>query len=107
MNHQVADEIGHERQREQVRASSERLLHGHDIMIDQEARDLANKALALIQEHDRVCAERQKNIIDKLEGLSDGVKGLYSRFWAGAGTIILILLGALGTMMFYMLTHPR
>ncbi|MEI9995078.1 MAG: hypothetical protein WDM91_10820 [Rhizomicrobium sp.] len=58
MTETVADEIGHDRQREQVKRSTSRLLHGDGDMIDQEARDLAKQAMARGEAHEDVCTER-------------------------------------------------
>lgn len=78
-------------------------------VVDQVARDNAMKALALIDAHERICAERDKeahtwrdSTTEKLDGMfstlnaghkqiSKSVDGLYARFWAGALSIISLL----------------
>lgn len=63
---------------------------------DQVARDIANKAIAKIEAHEMVCAERQGHIILSLQDVKRGVEGLYRRFWAAAIGIIICLLGVCG-----------
>lgn len=67
-------------------------------VIDQTARDIANKAVALIEKHEGVCAERQGHIIVNLQDLKHGVEGLYRRFWAAALGIIVLLLTIVGKL---------
>lgn len=66
--------------------------------VDQVARDLSNRAIALIDTHERVCTERQIHIIDNLHDLKRGVEGLYRRFWVAAIGIIMLLLTICGTL---------
>jgi hypothetical protein len=73
--------------------------------VDQQARDSANKAIALIETHERVCTERQGHIIENLRDLKTGVEGLYRRFWAAALGIISLLLGACGALFYLILTR--
>lgn len=71
--------------------------------VDQTARDSANKAIALIETHERVCTERQGHIIDNLRDLKTGVDGLYRRFWAAALFIITLLISACGALIYLVL----
>lgn len=66
---------------------------------DQVARDNANKALASIEAHERVCTERQGHIIEGLAELKLSVRGLYSRFWAAALSIIGFLISISGVLL--------
>ena len=66
--------------------------------VDQIARDNAKDALARIEGHEKVCAERQAHIVSSLETLQRGVERINSRFIAGGGALIIILLGAVGTL---------
>ena len=68
--------------------------------LDQTARDTANKALAAIEGHEKVCMERQGHIIENLGDLKRGVEGLYRRFWAAALFIISLLLSACGALIY-------
>lgn len=65
---------------------------------DQVARDVANKAIAKIEAHELVCAERQGHIIQSLQEVKRGVEGLYRRFWAAALGIIVLLLTIVGKL---------
>lgn len=72
---------------------------------DQLARDVANKAIAKIEAHEMVCAERQGHIILGLQELKRGVEGLYRRFWAIAVGVVSLLIGACGTLLYLILTR--
>jgi hypothetical protein len=83
-----------------------------DQVRDQVARDGVTAALARIDKHEAVCAERAadqaRSAADLKEGVSAirrGVEGLYNRLWQIAGTIIIILLGALGTLLVKAFLH--
>jgi hypothetical protein len=76
-------------------------------MPDQLARDAANKALASIAAHEQVCAERQGHIIQGLAELKQDVKGLYSRFWLAAISLITILLSVCGSLIYLILGHEH
>lgn len=67
---------------------------------DQLARDNANRAIALIESHEKICTERQTHIIESLQDLKRGVEGLYRRFWAAALGIIVLLLTIVGRLVF-------
>jgi len=71
---------------------------------DQVARDTANKALASIEGHERVCAERQGHIIESLGELKRSVQGLYKRFWTAAISVIAMLASVCGTLLYMVLT---
>lgn len=73
--------------------------------VDQVARDTSNKAIALIESHEKVCTERQGHIIAGIADLKRGVEGLYRRFWAAALGIIALLIGALGPLLYLLLTR--
>jgi hypothetical protein len=75
--------------------------------VDQSARDNANKAISLIETHERVCTERQGHIIDNLRDLKTGVEGLYRRFWAAALFIISLLLSACGALIYLVLAGGK
>lgn len=75
--HQAADELGHQRQLAQTQISSDRMIHGTDTMIDQEARDLAAQALARETAHEVLCTERwnqQSNAMARVEVAVKDVK---------------------------------
>lgn len=78
-----------------------------DEALDQTARDIANKAVSLIEKHESVCAERQGHIIDNLADLKRGVEGLYRRFWAAALGMISLLIGACGALFYLILTKAH
>jgi hypothetical protein len=76
----------------------------HDL--DQEARERANRAIALIEIHERGCVERGKadeawrnnaaeslqriesNFSNELRNINSQISGLYSRVWWAAGGVI-------------------
>ena len=72
---------------------------------DQLARDTANKALASIEKHEGICAERQGHIIESLGELKRGVQGLYKRFWTAAIAIIMALASVCATFLYMILTR--
>lgn len=71
---------------------------------DQVARDIAKDALARIEGHEKVCAERQGHIMDSLRDVKRGVEGLYRRFWAAAIGIIALLLSVCGALLWLIMT---
>jgi len=71
--------------------------------IDQIARDIAQKAVSMIEAHERVCAERAHNMdatlteVDtKLTEISSAVAGLYTKWWTASVAGIAILLTVIG-----------
>lgn len=63
---------------------------------DHVARELAAQAYARIEGHEKVCAERQINIINSLTAVQRGVDRLNGRFWTAAIMTIVLLLSACG-----------
>lgn len=47
---------------------------------DHVARDNANRAISLIEAHERICSERQGHIIQNLSELKRSVEGLIAAF---------------------------
>jgi hypothetical protein len=74
---------------------------------DQLARDAAAKALASIEAHEQVCAERQGHIIQGLAELKQDVKGLFLRFWVAAISLITILMSVCGSLIYLILSRGR
>lgn len=72
---------------------------------DHVARDSANRAISLIEAHERICTERQGHIIQGIQELKRGVEGLYRRFWAIAVGVVSLLLGVCGTLLYLILTR--
>jgi len=87
--------------------------------VDQEARNLATRGIALIEAHERVCTERARaaaewrtNAGDKLDNIeaqlgerissmATSIRGVYNRLWlAGCG-----LVGVLLTVIGYLIVH--
>lgn len=71
--------------------------------VDQVARDDAKRALAMIVAHERVCEERartadiwRQGMTVQLAGIGGDIKGLYSRIWTAACSIIGLLLAIVG-----------
>lgn len=62
-------------------------------VLDQMARNDATKAIALIESHERVCTERQGAIINRLTNIERLLGRVTIWAVAGAGTIIMSLLG--------------
>jgi len=73
--------------------------------LDQVARDIAKDALARIETHEAVCAERQGHIIQGIQELKRGVEGLYRRFWGIAVGVVTLLLSACGALLYFVLTR--
>lgn len=72
---------------------------------DHIARDSANRAISLIEAHERICSERQGHILENLSELKRGVEGLYRRFWAVAVGVIALLISACGGLIYLILTR--
>jgi hypothetical protein len=72
---------------------------------DHVARDSANRAISLIEAHERICSERQGHILENLSELKRGVEGLYRRFWAVAVGVIALLISACGGLIYLILTR--
>ena len=80
--------------------------------VDQIARDIAAKAIAMIEAHERVCEERAKEsdtwrlmivgklddyfrvVNDRLLTMNEQLSKIYSHMWVVAGSIMSILIGA-------------
>ena len=73
--------------------------------VDHVARDSANRAISLIEAHERICSERQGHIIQNLSELKRGVEGLYRRFWTVAVGVITLLISACGGLIYLILTR--
>ncbi len=73
--------------------------------VDHVARDNANRAISLIEAHERICSERQGHIIQNLSELKRGVEGLYRRFWTVAVGVIALLISACGGLIYLILTR--
>jgi hypothetical protein len=94
--------------------------------IDQEARDMANRAIGLIETHERVCSERAKeaatwrsgathtlneiktSLNEKLaetgsdiSGIEAAIGSVYSRLWLAAVGLVALLLAVIG----YLIAH--
>ncbi len=77
-------------------------------VVDQLARDTAMKAINLVNTHEHVCEERAKsaklwrdNVSEKLDEMSQDIKGVYGRIWLAACSIIGLLLVVCG----YLIAH--
>jgi hypothetical protein len=70
---------------------------------DHIARDSANRAISLIEAHERICSERQGHILENLSELKRGVEGLYRRFWTVAVGVIALLISACGGLIYLIL----
>lgn len=55
---QAAEEIGLNREKEQIIGSTARVLHQGAEDLDQDARDLAHTAIAKVKSHEELCTER-------------------------------------------------
>ncbi len=75
--------------------------------IDQIARDNANSALAKIDAHEQICAERQGHIIESLTELKHGMQGLYKRFWTASIAVIMALASVCGTLLYMVINGNR
>jgi hypothetical protein len=82
--------------------------------VDQVARDMANKAIAMIEAHEDVCEIRneeaktwRKSITDRIDtyflningqlgNVSDSIRNLYGRMWIAAFGVIGMLLTVCG-----------
>ena len=73
---------------------------------DHVAREIANQAIARIEGHEKVCAERQVHIVASLDVLQRSVERINNRIITGGGTLIIALIGACGTLLaILMKTH--
>lgn len=70
--------------------------------VDQEARDLANRAIGLIEAHERVCVANAAAARDwrertggALERIERGLTGVQTRIWLAAGGLMSAMLGVI------------
>jgi DNA anti-recombination protein RmuC len=87
--------------------------------VDQEARDLANRAIAMIAAHERVCEERSKSattwresttsklseienaIGERLTAMSKAISTVYNRMWIAMCGLVVTLVTVIG----YLIAH--
>lgn len=87
--------------------------------VDQVARDLAARAIAMIETHERVCSERAKEavtwrnaitgtiesnfneVVGKLDLVTGAVRGIHGRMWRGGNAFVGVLLAVCG----YLIAH--
>ena len=60
--------------------------------LDSRAIEIATEAKTLVTSHEQICAERYSNIIEKLGDSKTEVRGLYTRFWVVACSVISFLI---------------
>jgi len=60
--------------------------------LDSRAIEIAMEAKTLVNSHEKVCAERYSNIIEKLGDGKIEIRGLYTRFWVVACSVISFLI---------------
>lgn len=70
--------------------------------VDQEARDVGNRALAHIEAHESLCGERWSQARGETKGLRADIKALRAQFWylitatiGGQAALLLLLLSRL------------
>lgn len=61
--------------------------------LDMIAYNVAHDALRGLESHEDICSLRYEGIAKAMEESKEQIKGIYSRLWMIAGTLILILLG--------------
>lgn len=74
--------------------------------VDQDARDLAVRAIAMISAHEQVCIQRAINsegwrqgVNKKLDDVNESIKSIYNRNWVAACSAIVLLLGVIGYLL--------
>ena len=67
--------------------------------IDSRAIELATQAVTRIEMHERRCEERDRAIAHGLERIHARLDAMATRWLAGLGAIILVLLAAVGWLM--------
>ena len=68
---------------------------------DRVARDSVQEALARIDKHEAVCAERWLKHQEDVQAIRRGIEGLYNRFWIAALAVIGVLFSTCG----YLVAH--
>lgn len=69
-----------------------------------EAHALANIIGVKHDSHEATCARRYQDWRDSTDDLNRSISGVYKILWTTSGTTILTLLGAVGTLAFFLLT---
>lgn len=96
----ASDEVGRQRQHQQVKMSTERLMGDEFSDMDQEARDLAKEAKSKIQSHEQLCTERwdqSRLAMERLEVCVEKVqKAMDERIGKIPASIIAALTGLVG-----------
>ncbi len=64
--------------------------------LDTRAIELAQKAVTLIEIHERECARERALIAGSLGEIKASLNGMWSRLWAVAAGLIIVLLGVVG-----------
>ncbi len=67
--------------------------------INTRAIEIATKALATIELHEKTCEQRWGHVAEKLGELNTNVSGLWSRLWTVAGGLILMLVAIVGFLL--------
>lgn len=64
---------------------------GH-VYVDQEARDMASRALQLLSSHETLCTERWLQSRNGLAKVEAGITALWRQSWLAAGGVVSVLL---------------
>ena len=64
--------------------------------VDQDARDMANRALAKINSHEDVCGERWRAANSQLQEVKNAIHWNTAQMWAAQGFVIVLLLSMVG-----------
>ena len=62
-----------------------------EAFVDQHARDTAAEVRNNLIAHEQVCAERWKNVSDKIADLKDATASIRNQLWIAAGSVIFVL----------------
>ena len=73
------------------------------MVVDQEARDLANRAISLIEAHERVCVANAKSSQDWRASTNNTLRRIEGVLWTSAVGIIGSLFGVVILLLF---KHP-
>ena len=75
--------------------------------VDTRALELAQKAVTLIEQHERECSLERSHLATTLGEIKTTINTLFGILWSVAGVSILTLIVALGTVVFFMITGHK
>lgn len=71
--------------------------------LDSRAIELAQRAIVMIEGHDRECTREREHLAVALSDIKDALRAMSSRMWGFAGAALATSLVAAGTLLYFIL----